>query len=76
MRVVVVVTGGGGGVVVVVGAEPGVVVFVEVTEAVCDGGAVPREGVAEQVETWRPAVSDASPSGPRGSDGPAGRVPT
>lgn len=56
-------------------AEVVVVVVFSVVE-VGDAGFVPREGVAEQVLTCRPAVRDASPSGPRGSDGPAGRIPT
>lgn len=65
--------------VVLVGPEPGevvVVVVLAVVEVGGVGGFVPSEGVAEQVLTWRPAVSDASPSGPRGSEGPGGRVPT
>jgi hypothetical protein len=79
MLEVVVVVGGvvtGAEVVVVVGAEPGEVVVVVTVVEVGDEGAVPRDGVAEQVLTWRPAVSDTRPSGPRGSEGPAGRLPT
>ena len=76
----VVVVGGavvtGAEVVVVVGAEPGEVVVVVTDVVVGDEEGVPRDGVAEQVLTWRPAVSDTRPSGPRGSEGPAGRVPT
>jgi hypothetical protein len=73
------VTGGGGVVVLVVVlvvfGDPGDVVE---TDGVVIGaaGAVPREGVAEQVLTWRPAVSDARPSGARGSEKPAGSDPT
>lgn len=54
-------------VVLVVGAE-GVVVTI--------GGAVPKLGVATQVETCRPCTSDLMPSGCRVSLNPAGRLPT
>ena len=77
----------GGGVVVdvVLGVElvVGLVVGFEVvvvTEVV--GGAVvgltgvPRDGVAEQVVTCSPAVREARASGPSGSDGSSGTVPT
>lgn len=45
---------------------------------VVDGGAglVGSEGVAKQVLTCRPAVSDARPSCCRGSGEPGGSVPT
>jgi hypothetical protein len=39
-------------------------------------GAVPRDGVAEHVETCSPAVRETRPSWPKGSENPAGRVPT
>lgn len=51
-------------------------VVVTGTEVVVTGGAVPRLGVAAQVETCRPCTSDARPAGPRGSLNPAGRLPT
>ena len=38
-------------------------------------GAVPRDGVAWQV-AWRLTAKLLRPSGWRGSEGPAGRVPT
>lgn len=38
--------------------------------------AVPKEGFAWQVVTCRPAVSEARPSGPSGSEKPSGTVPT
>lgn len=38
--------------------------------------AVPSEGVAEQVETCKPAVRETRPSWPKGSENPAGSVPT
>lgn len=57
-----------------------VVLLVVVTgtdvEVVVTGGAVPRLGVATQVETCRPCTSDARPADPRGSLNPAGRLPT
>jgi hypothetical protein len=69
---------GGDVVVVVVGPEVGDVFVVVATVGVevGDEGAVPKEGVGRQVETCKPAVRDTRPSGPRGSEGPAGRVPT
>jgi hypothetical protein len=70
---------GGEVVVVVVGAVVGdtlVVVVAVVVAVVGDAGAVPREGFGRQVETCKPAVRDTRPSGPRGSEKPAGRLPT
>lgn len=52
------------------------VVAVSVAVVGGGGGAVPREGVGLQVETWRPCVRDARPSGCRGSLNPGGRLPT
>jgi len=43
---------------------------------VAAGGAVERVGVAAQVETLRPMVSEPMPSRPNGSGEPAGTVPT
>lgn len=39
-------------------------------------GLVPRDGVAEHVVTCRPAVKEARASGPSGSEGSSGTVPT
>lgn len=66
---------------VIVGFVVVLVVFVLVvvvigTEVVVTGGAVPRLGVAAQVETCRPCTREARPAGPRGSLNPAGRLPT
>lgn len=66
---------GGEVVVVVVGAVVGDTLVV-VVAVVGDAGAVPREGFGRQVETCKPAVRDTRPSGPRGSEKPAGRLPT
>ena len=65
-----------GGVVIVTGADEdndaGVIdIFGDIY-----GRLVPRDGVALQVLTWRPTVRDASPSCPRGSLNPGGKVPT
>jgi hypothetical protein len=49
-------------VVVVVGCADVVLVVVGVTVVVGAAGEVPRDGVAEQVLTCRPAVRDARPS--------------
>jgi hypothetical protein len=49
---------------------------VGLTVVVGGAGAVPRDGVAEQVETCSPAVRETRPSWPRGSENPAGSVPT
>jgi hypothetical protein len=49
---------------------------VGVTVVVGGAGAVPRDGVAEQVETCSPAVRETRPSWPKGSENPAGSVPT
>lgn len=58
--------------------EVDVVVVTEVVggEVVGVTGLVPRDGVAEQVVTCRPAVKDARASGPSGSEGSSGTVPT
>jgi hypothetical protein len=48
--------------VVVVGCADVVLVVVGVTVVVGAAGAVPRDGVAEQVFTCKPAVRDARPS--------------
>lgn len=58
--------------------EVDVVVVTEVVggDVVGVTGLVPRDGVAEQVVTCRPAVKEARASGPRGSEGSSGTVPT
>lgn len=56
----------------VVGVDDVVVTDVDV--AVVVGS--PRDGVALQVVTCRPAVNEAKPSGPSGSEGSSGTVPT
>lgn len=61
---------------VVDGGGTTVLVVVGVTVVVGAAGAVPRDGVAEQVLTCRPAVRDTRPSCPNGSENPGGRVPT
>lgn len=61
---------------VIVGFVVVLVVVVIGTEVVVTGGAVPRLGVAAQVETCRPCTREARPAGPRGSLNPAGRLPT
>jgi hypothetical protein len=52
-----------------------VTAFLEVVD-VTGGGAVPREGVAEQVLTCKPTVKEARPCCPSGSENPGGTVPT
>lgn len=60
------------------GVDVDVVVVTEVVggEVVGVTGLVPRDGVAEQVVTCRPAVKEARASGPRGSEGSSGTLPT
>lgn len=67
-------------VVVDVGDDVGLVVGVDVVVVTVVDVAVvvgtPRDGVALQVVTCRPAVNEARPSGPSGSEGSSGTVPT
>jgi len=65
-----------GWLVVVTGTLVVEIVVVGTIVVVGGAGAVPRLGVAAQVLTCRPAVKLTSPSGPSGSENPAGKVPT
>lgn len=58
--------------------EVDVVVVTDVVGGTVVGvtGLVPKDGVAEQVVTCKPAVNEARASGPSGSEGSSGTVPT